>query len=233
MGPSSEVLLLARFHGQASSFLGTTFDLDERTTARVHTLISEGARRRACTALTADPPVPPTPEVVDELRLLHRGPTPAHRDTIEKLRPVSPGAVPDVDSDLVRRALATFASTSGAGPSGLRPSHLQNALRYSSNDQTLRLLSEVVLLMLRGEIPDDVRPSVCGASLMALRKPNGSLRPMAVGETLRRLCSKVCVDLMGSSLHSILEPIQVGVQTKFGCAPTLFTPPGKDTLCPR
>ena len=33
---------------------------------------------------------------------------------IEKLRPVSPGAVPDVDPDLVSRALATFASTSGA-----------------------------------------------------------------------------------------------------------------------
>ena len=104
---------------------------------------------------------------------------------IEKLRPVCPGAVPDVDSDLVRRALATFASTSGAGPSGLRPSHLQNALRFSSGDQTLRLLSEVVLLMMRGEIPDDVRPWVCGASLMALRKPNGSLSPVAVGETLR------------------------------------------------
>ena len=142
---------------------------------------------------------------------------------IEKLRPVCPGAVPDVDSDLVRRALATFASTSGAGPCGLRPSHLQNALRFSSGDQTLRLLSEVVLLMMRGEIPDDVRPWVCGASLMALRKPNGSLSPVAAGETLRRLCGKVCVELMGSSLHSILEPIQVGVQTKFGCESVVHT----------
>ena len=73
---------------------------------------------------------------------------------IEKLRLVSQGAVPDVDSDLVRRALATFASTSGAGPSRLRPSHLQDALRHSSSDKTLRLQSEVVLLMMRGEIPE-------------------------------------------------------------------------------
>ena len=142
---------------------------------------------------------------------------------IDKLRPVGPGAVPDVDPDLVRRALATFASTSGAGPSRLRPSHLQDALRYSSGDQTLRLLSEVVLLMMTGEIPEDVRPWVCGASLMALRKLNGSLRPVAVGETLRRLCSKVCVDLMGSSVHSILEPVQVGVQTRFGCEAVVHT----------
>ena len=177
--------------------LEPSFDLDERTAARVHTLIAEGALHRACTALTADPLVSPTLAVIDELRLLHPGPTAAHRDMIEKLRPVGPGAVPDVDPDLVRLALATFASTSGAGPGGLRTSHLQDALRYSSGDQTLRLLSEVVLLMMKGEIPEDVRPWVCGASLMALRKPNGSFRPVAVGETLRRLCSKVCVDLMG------------------------------------
>ena len=197
--------------------LETSFDLDEHTSTRVHTLIAEGALRRACTALTADPPVPPTPQVVDELRLLHPGPTNAHREELDKLRPVSPGAAPDVDPEQVRRALASFAATSGAGPSGLRPSHLQDALRYSSGDLTLRLLAEVTSMMLKGELPDDIRPWFCGASLMALRKPNNSLRPVAVGETLRRLCSKVCVDLMGSSVRSILEPVQVGVQTKFGC----------------
>ena len=131
--------------------------------------------------------------------------------------PVSPGAAPDVDPDQVRRALASFAATSGAGPSGLRPSHLQDALRYSSGDLTLRLLAEVTSMILNCELPDDIRPWLCGASLMALRKPNNSLRPVAVGETLRRLCSKVCVDFMGSSVRSILEPVQVGVQTKFGC----------------
>ena len=71
--------------------------------------------------------------------------------------------------------------------------------------------------MMKGELPEDIRPWLCGAALMALRKPNKSLRPVAVGETLRRLCSKVCVDVMGSSIRSILEPVQVGVQTKFGC----------------
>ena len=150
-------------------------------------LIAEVALRRACTALTADPPVSPTPAVIAELRLLHPGPTAVHRDVIEKLRPVSAGAVPDVDSDLVCRALATSASTWGAGPRGLRHSHLQDALSYSSGDQTLRLLSEVILLMMKGEIPEDVRPWVCGASLMGFRKPIGSFRPVAVSETLHRL----------------------------------------------
>ena len=117
---------------------------------------------------------------------------------------------------MVRKALSSFSPTSGAGPSGLRPSHLQEALRHSSGDQTLHLISEVVHLMLRGEIPDDIRQWICGASLMALR-------PVAVGESLRRLCSKVAVELMGSSVRSILEPIQVGVQTKAGCEAIIHT----------
>ena len=59
--------------------------------------------------------------------------------------------------------------------------------------------------MLRGEVPEGIRQA------------QRSLRLVAVGESLRRLCSKVAVELMGSSVKSILEPIQVGVQTKAGC----------------
>ena len=85
-------------------------------------------------------------------------------------------------------SLLSFPSTSGAGWSGLRPSHVRDAMRPSSSDLLLRLLSEVVSLLLRGEVPEMVRPYVCGASIMALRKPDGSLRPIAIGETIR-LCS--------------------------------------------
>ena len=56
------------------------------------------------------------------------------------------GAVPAIDPDLVRKALATFSSWP-------RSSHLQEALHHSSGVQTLRLLSEVIEMMLRGEIP--------------------------------------------------------------------------------
>ena len=161
--------------------------------------------------------------MVSELSGLHPGPTKAHQKVIDQLREVGPGAVPIVDPDIVHRALSSFSPTSGAGPSGLRPSHLQEALRHSSGDQTLRLISEVIQLMLRCEVPEGIRQWICGASLMALRKPNGSLRPVAVGESLRRLCSKVAVELMGSSVNCILEPIQVGVQTKARCEAVIHT----------
>ena len=51
---------------------------------------------------------------------------------------------------------------------------------------------------------------------MALRKPSGVLRPIAVGETLRRLTSKIALELVGSKTQSVLEPVQVGVRTSHG-----------------
>ena len=103
----------------------------DHTASRVHTLISEGSLRRACTALTYKPPVIPTSEVVDELRRLQPGPTASHLEEINKLRAVSPGAVPAVDPDMVRKALSSFAPTSGAGPSGAVP----RAIKRSASSQ--------------------------------------------------------------------------------------------------
>ena len=60
----------------------------------------------------------------------------------------------------------------------------------------------VIQVMLRGEIPEDVRSWLCGASLM------GCLRQASVGETLRGLGSKVAIELVGSSVQSILEPFR-------------------------
>ena len=57
--------------------------------------------------------------------------------------------------------------------------------------------------------------SVCGTSIMALRRPNGSLRPIAIGETIRRLTSKVAVDLITD--RGVFEPLQLGVLTPNGC----------------
>ena len=67
-----------------------------------------------------------------------------------------------------------------------------------------------------GPFSESIQPYVCGASIMALRKPNGSLRPIAIGETIRRLTSKVAVDLITEWAREIFEPLQLGVKTPNG-----------------
>ena len=129
--------------------------------------------------LIAGPSVSPTDDVVSALRLLHLGPPTDEHAGLGSLRRVAARAAPTAEVYQVRKALHSFPSTSGAGRSGLRPSHLREAMRPAA-DMLLRLLSEVVNL-LQGDLPESVRPFVCGASIMALRKPNGSLRPFAIG----------------------------------------------------
>ena len=191
--------------------------LPDAVVTRVSSLLKDGALRRACAALLQEPPVSPSADVVAALRDLHPATEVADGADMRSLRAVASRAAPSVDVDSVRKAVHSFPSTSGAGKSGLRPSHIREATRPASSDLLYRLITEVVNLLLQGEVPDAVRPFVCGASVMSLRKPNGSLRPIAVGETFRRITGKVAVELISDRARAVLEPIQLGVKTPNGC----------------
>ena len=81
----------------------------------------------------------------------------------------------------------------------------------------MRQLTAVVNILLRGEAPEEVRSFLSGASLIALPKEEGDLRPIAVGEVLRRLVGKCCANVVNDDMREILEPLQVGVGTPGGC----------------
>ena len=189
--------------------------LPDAVVSRVATLLKDGALRRACAALLQEPPISPTGDVVTALRGLHPAPGDGDRAGMQSLRHVASRAAPVADVDGVRKAVQSFPSSSGALKSGLRPSHIRDATRPASSDLLFRLITEVVNLFLQGEVPESVRPFVCGASIMALRKPNGTLRPIAVGETIRRITGKVAVELISERARALLEP-----------ARPLFTPLG-------
>ena len=63
-----------------------------------------------------------------------------------------------------------------------------------SNGQTelkfLRALTNLVNVIPEGKVPFALRPYFFGAKLIALKKPAGGLRPIAVGNTLRQLSAK-------------------------------------------
>ena len=50
-----------------------------------------------------------------------------------------------------------------------------------------RALKNLVILILEGKVPSEFRSYFFGAKLIALKKPDGRLRPIAVGNTFRRL----------------------------------------------
>ena len=84
----------------------------------------------------------------------------------------------------------SFPNGSSAGLDGILPQIL-NDLTAKLNGQTglsfLRALTNLVNVILGGKLPFELRPYFFGAKLIALKKPDGGLRPVAIGNTLRRL----------------------------------------------
>ena len=63
----------------------------------------------------------------------------------------------------------------------------------------------------------------CEAHLHPLRKKDGSIRPITVGETIRRLVSKCLNSAVRGELEQILEPSQLGVGVRGGCEIAIHT----------
>ena len=72
--------------------------------------------------------------------------------------------------------------------------------------------SQLVISPFNRRSPAAVRPFVCGAAIMALRKPNGTLRPIASGETPAASPAR-SLYLISEHARGILEPLQVCVKT--------------------
>jgi len=156
-------------------------------------------------------------ETVRALRLKH---PPAPRDLLLPEPPDNSLIVPVVSEEDVRKAINSFRPGSAGGPDGLRPGHLKTLLSLSSAEAGVTLLTtltDFVNAILRGEVPDFAVSTFFGATLCALTKKDGGIRPIAVGNTLRRLAAKVGARPLSHSLGSELRPVQLGYSTKGGC----------------
>ena len=70
----------------------------------------------------------------------------------------------------------------------------------------LEAITDLVNLLLSGEVPQFVRASLFGGSITALAKKGGGVRPMAVGYTWRRLAGKVACRLVSARAAALLAP---------------------------
>jgi hypothetical protein len=118
----------------------------------------------------------------------------------------------------VKDAIASFPKSSAPGPSGLRASHLQDALRRPGRGAPLvSAIARFCHMWAHGLIPEEMAPVLCGANLTPLRKKDGGVRPIAVGEVLRRLACKTLLSTgVAKEEVSLLSPEQVGVGVSRG-----------------
>ena len=125
-------------------------------------------------------------------------------------------AAPAINTELVAKKLRSFPKGSARGPTGLKPQHVNDAATPTFSDELFRLLAELTTLLAGGRVPEEVQEHICGASLVAIPKSSGGLRPIAVGECLRRLVGKCLASSVMEDAQRRLEPVQVGVGTPGG-----------------
>ena len=71
--------------------------------------------------------------------------------------------------------------------------------------------------MLSGSVNKNITDTLYGANLIALKKKDGGIRPIAIGTTFRRLVAKICCKNISSTLTQYFQPVQLGFGSKGGC----------------
>jgi hypothetical protein len=133
-----------------------------------------------------------------------------------------------VNEQNVREATSinSFPAGSSPGLDGMRPQYLKDIISLAASEagqKALRALTKLCNFLLSGQLPSEICHLLYGASLCALNKKDGGFRPIAIGNCLRRLTSKLACFQSRNIVNSYLSPHQLGVATKLGCEAAIHT----------
>ena len=120
----------------------------------------------------------------------------------------------------IREAIRSFSGCSGGGVDGLRPIHLQDLISNQTAETGNRLILRLTYLVntfLNGQISDFARIHFFQPISLPLGKKDGGIHPIAVGNILRRLASKVANPFASHKVSHFLRPVQLGVSVKNAC----------------
>eukprot|EP00884_Botryococcus_braunii_P000173 jgi/Botrbrau1/10156/Bobra.0121s0008.1 len=119
-------------------------------------------------------------------------------------------------------ALRTFKVGTAYARDGLRVRHLLDVFgppAHGAGSLVLDGLTSLLNAVFRGAMPAGIRPFWVGGAVTPLLKPQGGLRPIAVGSIFRRLASKIAVRAAPPAVGPYLRPLQVGVGVRGGARP--------------
>ena len=157
-----------------------------------------------------------TPVVLESLWSKHP-PAPSNIEII-----IIPTDIPSMTASYqdIQDEIRSLSGSSGGGVDGLRPIHLQDLISNQTAEAGNRLilsLTSLVNTFLNCKISDFARILFFSANLTNLRKKDGGIRPMAVGNILRRLASKVANHFASHKVSNLLRPVQLGVSVRNAC----------------
>ena len=94
----------------------------------------------------------------------------------------------------------------------MRPCHLLEMCRCAERPRLLEALASFCSALANNSLSSECMQLLTTARLVAVAKPNEGVRPIAVGETLRRLAAKCVHEATLGAVFGYLLPLQVGVK---------------------
>jgi hypothetical protein len=151
-------------------------------------------------------------------------------DTLAKLADLHPKApfdrrqAPDVttaplhvNKSEVRQAILSFPAGSACGLDGLRPQHLKDLITGNScSFALLEAITDLINIIVAGKSPPNVNNILFGATLLALTKKSGGVRPIAVGLVWRRIAAKTICYHVSPRSSDLFAPRQLGFGIRGG-----------------
>ena len=194
----------------------------EKNSARscdiIRGLVEEGAFSKAAKHLISKGVADASndPEVSRKLQALHPHANDVSFETLGLEKQI-PSSQIEFDAprwgEIVRDAIFSFPPGSAPGPSGLRPAHIKQCVeREGASGNLGDGFGRLVGHAFHGTLPQEFAPLLCSSNLIPLNKKDGGIRPIAVGDTTRRIIGKTLLRSEGvrNELGS-LQPRQVGV----------------------
>ena len=187
---------------------------EEMNALRAVRLAQQGEYTRAVQSLTSAGLAKPNRDTIRTMKSKH--PTPSHAYTFRSSQS-SPQMI--FSQATVMKATQSFRKGSAPGPDGLRSEHIRAATQHAPPNRRIKAeedFTKMVNTMVAGSVPDEVAPFLSGARLHAGNKKDGGLRPIAVGNILRRLTSKCSMSSVAERAAKLLGPHQLGVGVQEG-----------------
>ena len=187
---------------------------EEVNARRCKKLLEEGQYNRASSALVSEGIVDSNPETIAIMKAKHPQAEIQPMEVGENVEPLK------LSASQVRESIKSFKKGSAPGPSGMRAEHLKVAVEMGSpgrKEKTIESITNLVNNLLAGNMPKEVASYFCGANLFGAKKKDGGIRPIAVGEILRRLVSKAAMRVLSKKAEQLLSPLQLGIGVRGVC----------------
>ncbi len=176
-------------------------------------LAQDGSYAKAIRALDASGLHEPSSEVQRTLLSKHPQSTPP-TDSVYYMANMD--GVPPLPANIsfapqeILKAAKEFPRGPAGGGSGFTPTHLLEILQSPGADldkDILPALAAGLSVLAQGTGPRSIANWVASAPLTALRKPDNGIRPIAVGETVRRLTSSLLLSPNADRTRDLLAPL--------------------------